>query len=224
MGALMKSVNKDGSINKFSQVRDRQRALILKNAFHLFLTKPFSAIKMQDVANSSHISRPTLYKYFDNIDEIIFALESSIMQQTLKDTHVDPLKSSLNGHDLVLAFASKAFESARKNPDEFYFVSLFENYNHNRPINEALNKKYGSMFRQGDINVAALVAKGKADGSIRQDIDVEKALYLIVNATTALALRFATIGTRGLPSDLSLDIKSIEDEFLAMISERLSPR
>jgi hypothetical protein len=32
----MKSINKDGSVNKFSQIREKQKALILKNAFNLF--------------------------------------------------------------------------------------------------------------------------------------------------------------------------------------------
>jgi hypothetical protein len=93
------------------------------------------------------------------------------MQQTFKDTHVRSLKRQLK-----LAVTScwlslrRPLSPLAKTPMNSTLSPSLKTTTINRPINEALNKKYGSMFRQGDINVAALVAKGKADGSIRQDI------------------------------------------------------
>ncbi len=128
----MKSINKDGSINKFSQIRE--------NAFNLFLTRPFSEITMQDVANKAKISRPTLYKYFDNIDQIIFTLEESIMKNLLSDTRSAVAQQAQNGKELVLDFAKSSFEQAQREEEEFYFISLFDNYNHSRAADDSMNE------------------------------------------------------------------------------------
>jgi AcrR family transcriptional regulator len=219
----MKSINKDGSINKFSQIREKQKALILKNAFNLFLTRPFSEITMQDVANKAKISRPTLYKYFDNIDQIIFTLEESIMKNLLSDTRSAVAQQAQNGKELVLDFAKSSFEQAQREEEEFYFISLFDNYNHSRAADDSMNEKYRQVFDNDSI-FSHLVEKGQADGSIRKDLDPRKSLFMILNVVTAMNLRFATVGTKGLPKDQSLTVNDIEAEFLRMVDAYLSPR
>jgi|GEM_PF-2389850 AcrR family transcriptional regulator len=219
----MKSINKDGSVNKFSQIREKQKALILKNAFNLFLTRPFSEITMQDVANKAKISRPTLYKYFDNIDQIILTLEESIMKQLLEDTGKQVSIQPKNGKEVVLNFARTNFEQAQRKGEEFYFISLFDNYNHSRSGDDSMNEKYRDVFNSDSL-FAHLIQNGQADGSIRKELDPHRTLFMILNTVTALNLRFATIGNKGLPKDNSLTVKDIEDEFLAMVDSYLTPR
>jgi AcrR family transcriptional regulator len=178
---------------------------------------------MQDVANKAKISRPTLYKYFDNIDQIIFTLEENIMKQLLEDTDKEITVEAKNGKEVVLDFAKTNFEQAQRHGEEFYFISLFDNYNHSRPGDDSMNEKYRGIF-DSDSLFARLIQNGQADGSIRKELDAHRTLFMILNTVTALNLRFATIGNKGLPKDNSLTIQDIEEEFLAMLDTYLSPR
>jgi hypothetical protein len=86
-----------------------------------------------------------------------------------------------------------------------------------------MNEKYRGIF-DSDSLFARLIQNGQADGSIRKELDAHRTLFMILNTVTALNLRFATIGNKGLPKDNSLTIQDIEEEFLAMLDTYLSPR
>ena len=87
----------------------------------------------------------------------------------------------------------------------------------------SMNEKYRDVFNSDSL-FAHLIQNGQADGSIRKELDPHRTLFMILNTVTALNLRFATIGNKGLPKDNSLTVKDIEDEFLAMVDSYLTPR
>ena len=63
------------------EIKDR----IIRHAMTLFLQKGIKSVSMDDIAADLAISKKTLYKWFANKDEIVFA----VMQQHLTETQGD---------------------------------------------------------------------------------------------------------------------------------------
>lgn len=70
------------------EIKDR----ILRHAMTLFMQKGIKSVSMDDIAASMAMSKKTLYKWFDNKDELVHA----VMQQHLLETQHDC--EQLQGH------------------------------------------------------------------------------------------------------------------------------
>jgi len=62
--------------------RDEIRKKIVTEAFSLFLTNGFEKTKMEDVAARLNVTKPAIYRYFRNKEELFFAaLVEQLMQE-----------------------------------------------------------------------------------------------------------------------------------------------
>jgi len=62
--------------------RDEIRKKIVAEAFSLFLTNGFEKTKMEDVAARLNVTKPAIYRYFRNKEELFFAaLVEQLMQE-----------------------------------------------------------------------------------------------------------------------------------------------
>lgn len=65
-----------------------KREAVLKTAAELFLEKSYSRTSMNDVADRLHITKPALYHYFENKEEILLAcyrLGAGLIEETLNE-------------------------------------------------------------------------------------------------------------------------------------------
>ncbi len=60
------------------QLAEQRKLAVLHTAKQLFLEKGITKVSMNDIMTHAKVSRGTLYSYFSNITEIIFAIESLI--------------------------------------------------------------------------------------------------------------------------------------------------
>ena len=207
---------------KYLQMQAAQKKKIIRVAFNLFITRSFNEVSMKDIAGKARISRQTLYKYYRTIDEVIFAIEVAITNELATALAVDVAPTE-NGLKAALQLQQEIFDYGRQHPDYFYFLSLFQNYNRNRPIDDPLNQEF-----RNDIETIYLpfdfIHKGQEDGSIRSDLDSKAVAYLLFNQTAGLALRLATLGNQSLPADHSVTVVELESLFLQFVEEELAPR
>lgn len=78
-------LNKDGTINKFDRGRAKVRNHILDSSYAVISETLISNVSMLSLAKAAKVSRQTLYKYFDSIDDIIFALKKRLDEELLDD-------------------------------------------------------------------------------------------------------------------------------------------
>src|ERR1019366_6904818 len=65
-----------------------KRGAVLKTAAQLFLEKSYGRTSMNDVAERLHITKPALYHYFDNKEDILvecYRLGVGLIDETLGD-------------------------------------------------------------------------------------------------------------------------------------------
>ena len=63
---------------------ENKRKIILEAAYRVFTKKPVYNVSMKDIVKESKLSQGGVYKYFSNIDEIIFGIFN------IKELEVDP--------------------------------------------------------------------------------------------------------------------------------------
>lgn len=214
--------NKNGKESKYSKLHTIQSRKIIEVAYKLFITRSFNDVSMKDIARKAHISRQTLYKYFPSIDDLLFAIQAHILDE-ISRSFPKADSSNQSGRAMLIQMQAAVLHYGINHADEFYFISLFDNYNRNRPSNPVLTSRYEMLLKRDSISLN-LIQLGQKDGSIRTDIDPTLVSYLLHNQTEALALRFSTMGERALPPDHSLSAEAIEKFYLHIVDRDLDPR
>jgi AcrR family transcriptional regulator len=214
--------NKNGKESKYSKLHTVQSHKIIEVAYKLFITRSFNEVRMKDIARKAKISRQTLCKYFPSIDDVIFAIQDHIISE-MSTAIAQTKPENANGRELLLQTQSTFFHYGLTHPDKLFFVSLFENYNRNRPDNDPLNARYHQTLTDGPLS-QDFIRVGQADGSIRSDVDPELLSYFLHNQTIALALRFATAGKHAFPRDGSVSPEAMEKLYLETVDRDLDPR
>ena len=178
--------------------RERERLVregeIVAAADKVFGQKGFDAALMDEIAIEAQFTKRTLYQYFENKEELFFA-------------------AALNGFKKLFAYSQQASENeqtgflklvqASKGYYRFYkefpgtlrltgevgYVKKKAGENSQR-LNELMNIN-NEIFRWA----AGVIAEGKADGSIRADLDATKASFSIIFMMTGLFNQLTMTGT-----------------------------
>jgi AcrR family transcriptional regulator len=83
------------------QVNDKKEE-VLKAALELFIKNDIVSISMRDIAKSVGISRATMYRYFDDKEEIVFIIASRMMAEiryvAFKDVNFNTSKEITIGY------------------------------------------------------------------------------------------------------------------------------
>lgn len=127
----------DNKRGKYQIQHEERRGQILAESRRLFLERGLSCVKMVDIADACAISRQTLYKYFSSIDAVIFSLQSQLIRQF----------SLCGEHDLKSAL-ERLFRYYQEDPEDFYFISMFDIYIHTHQVDKALLCQYRETIRQ----------------------------------------------------------------------------
>lgn len=187
--------------------RERQCRRILTAAQELFDTRGIDRVTMADIVSATGIRASTLYEYFSNKDEIVWALVEEIMLQgsanirELIDTVTGPALARITA--LLQAFGNELVD----HPERVRFMAQFDAmYARDWSVERLLSLEDRILpGRFGGL--AALIREGMADGSLRSDLDPDLTLHSIINAVVGAQRRLASLGHRveveyGQPIDL----------------------
>ena len=208
-------------LNAYDIMRDNRRNKILDTAKKLIIKNGIESLNMQILAKKSEISRVTLYKYFNSLDEIIFAIQIKILQSTSSYSSKQYESYQTLGHnansyslDSFLQLTKGFFEYAFKNRDDYVFICLFDVYTRNRFDKTELDNEYDlfikslPIFQEGFENL-------RKSGLIRQDLDIERASFLLSSLITSMVNRMILLDKK-FNRNIAITNEQIIDDMMEM--------
>ena len=108
---------------------------ISQTAVQLFLDKGYNNVTIQDICNELHITKPTLYKYVNNKEELILDLYDSTIDHLVKDTY-KLVDSDSHYQQLLIVFSTLIKDTKKYGYDLFsqmFIANLKENHNLSNP-------------------------------------------------------------------------------------------
>ena len=176
--------------------RERQRGRILKAAQELFDKRGIDGVTIAEIVAATGVRPSTLYEYFSNKDEIVWAL----VEEYTKQSAAEIGERMLHVRGSALAQVEAMFEAFEaelvEHPERVRFQAQFDAmYAHewSADLMVALQAKIVPDYPKA---LSDLVRTGIADGSLRSDLNPELAMHSVVNAVIAAQRRFASLGNR----------------------------
>ena len=176
--------------------RERQRRRILDPAWKLFDERGIDRVTMAEITSASGIQPSTMYQYFANKDEIVWALVDSYFQQSCD--FIGERVAAVSGSALVrlTALLDALGQELSEHPGRVRFQAQFDAmYAREWSVDQliAIEEKIVPNRSEG---LSGLIRQGVADGSLRPDLNPELTIYSIINAAVASQRRLASLGDR----------------------------
>ncbi len=176
--------------------RERQRRRILAAAQELFDLRGIDRVTMADIVSAAGIRASTLYEYFSNKDEIVWALLEQIITQGA--AQVAEFVDAVTGSALarITALLGAFEDELVHHPARVRFMAQFDAMYARDWSAERLIAVEDQLF-PGRLEVlAALIREGISDGSLRSDLDPDLTLHSVMNAVVGAQRRLASLGNR----------------------------
>jgi Transcriptional regulator len=178
--------------------KEQRRNDILKASEKLFLSRGYDDVSMNDIAQEVELSKATLYLYFDNKEELFFAivLRGNLILNSMIQAEVEKAKS---GIDKVSAFRRAYHEFNRDYSDYIRIYKYFQSGRFNLDcimdsnaigksskdkkfkssnVSEYLYKIHKMRSKRFSI-MSDSVQIGIDDGTIRSDVNPSEAAVLL---------------------------------------------
>jgi len=164
-------------IDKKNKVKKR----ILITARKYFFTQGYSKATMDELATELHMSKKTLYHFFRSkqllLESVIYDFFQELHEKinkiikNKKNRKISILKQFMSSlQEQISQFNSWAFEDIQKNnPEAWQMINNLEE----KLINNELRK---------------LLQEGKNEGAIRQDIDLDLMVLMILNTIKSIVI------------------------------------
>jgi len=171
--------------NKEQRVQD-----IINAARNTFIKKGLEKTTMQDIANEASIGVATLFRYFPRKEKLLVTVIIKIIEG-----NVHFFKAAEDFEGTCIQKIEKIFDVYimfnKEKQDRTKLIASFEIYaaQHDEPLEDI--DIYGTNFEKIKIIFSRIIATGKIDGSIRQDIDVEETLDVLIHAFNAFSARLS---------------------------------
>jgi AcrR family transcriptional regulator len=173
-------------MDRKARERASRRVSMLKAAERLFAERGFERVSMDEVAVKAEFSKPTLYQYFANKEELLFEVAANILEENpLEIEAASPGgKSAL---ERLRAFALGFYAAISSRPSSSAIMDLAMGLRSrtrgrggsSRPDGEgglaSLDRRLGALY----LRFVGAIEEGKADGSIRKDIEPEGAAFAV---------------------------------------------
>jgi AcrR family transcriptional regulator len=176
--------------------RERQRRRILDAAQALFDVHGIDRITMADLVTAAGIRASTMYEYFSNKDELVWALVEELMVQSTQS--VQQTIEGVTGKALArIAALFQAFEfELEHHPARVRFMAQFDAMYARDWSVERLLTVEDKIAQNGIKALPALIREGIADGSLRSDLDPDLTMQSVLNAVIGAQRRLASLGNR----------------------------
>jgi AcrR family transcriptional regulator len=176
--------------------RERQRRRILNAAQELFDLRGIDRVTVAEIVSAAGIRASTLYEYFSNKDEIVWALvEEMIAQGAARVAEiVDAITGSALGK--ITALLGAFGDELAHHPANVRFMAQFDAMYARDWTVEQLLALEDQIIPGRFEKLGALIQEGIADGSLRADLDPQLTMHSLVNAVIGAQRRLASLGNR----------------------------
>ncbi len=190
----MPSTTKSAVNGSYPAHRERQRARILNAARELFDVRGIDRVTVAEIVAGAGLRASTLYEYFSNKDEIVWAL----VEETISLGYGVVPTALVTGSGLARITALlQAFEDELiRYPERVRFMAQFDAMYARDWSVERLLELEDRIAPDRSAALAALIREGIQDGSLRSDLDPELTLHAVLNTAIGAQRRLASLGHR----------------------------
>lgn len=186
---------KTKSPSTYQAHRDRQRRRILDAARTLFDKNGIDRVTMAEITSASGVQASTMYQYFSNKDDIVWAIASRVMgdgADRIKKT-IDDAPTALAKIACLLEFMA---EQLSKQQSEVRFMAQFDAMYARGWPTERLLAVESQINPEGFRYFSKLIREGIADGSLRQDLNPNLTMHAVINTMIGTQRRLASLGNK----------------------------
>ena len=164
---------------KEKQLREED---IINAAEKVFTTMGYNGASMEEIAKEAQFTRKTIYQYFSDKEDLYFAVVARGFK-TLLSYFQEDIKDGNNGFEKLQSLISAFYRFYKDFPSTFNLMNYVGYIKSKKEIttNQQEFNKITELLPQ---EVAKVIDEGKADGSIRSDIDTMSATYSAEFLTT----------------------------------------
>lgn len=175
--------------------RERQCRRILDAAWILFNDRGIDRVTMAEITTNSGVQPSTMYQYFSNKDDIVWALVGELMLEAggrAKQT----LGGAANALGRITVLLELMAEELSNNREQVRFMAQFDAmYARDWPVERLLTLEsqiYPQPFRW----FTDLIREGIEDGSLRSDLDPDLTMHAVMNGVIGAQRRLASLGNK----------------------------
>lgn len=181
--------------NTYHAHRERQSRRILDAAWRLFDERGIDRVTMAEITSASGVQPSTMYQYFANKDDVVWALVRRSMQEGSGRAKLS-IDAAPNALARLAALFDFMADELANNRMKVRFMAQFDAmYARDWPV-ERLITLETQINPQGFQIFTALIREGIADGSLRSDLDPDLTMHAVVNAVVGAQRRLASLGNK----------------------------
>lgn len=188
--------------------RELKRDAVLETAVKLFNERGFHATSLTDVADALNVTKPTIYHYFTNKDEILFACVRRGVE-SIRDAALDVESRGGNGMERLKAHM-RNYAIVMTND---FGMCVTRTADHE--LSADSRKRFRAMKRETDVTIRRVVEEGMRDGSIAPG-DARLVTFTLAGALNWIARWYDSKGP--------LTREQIADGCVATLVQGLAPR
>ena len=163
-----------GSLVGRDEQHKLKRLAILQTAAKLFVERGYHETSLADIADSLHVTKPTLYYYVSSKEEMLAQISGAALAEG-ELLFQEPLERGTNGLDALRLFMRSYVRTMNSD-----FGRCLLAARHQR-LSAETHERLTEGFRRVDTFARKLFERGIADGSIR-DGDVRIATFVLYGA------------------------------------------
>ncbi|MFW6181976.1 MAG: TetR/AcrR family transcriptional regulator [Spirochaetota bacterium] len=182
-----------GTAERRLREKEARHNSIVGAARALFLEKGLEATTMEDIAREAELSKGTLYLYFENKEELIYALLLEVLEG-LKERVERACGGGGSGYDRARRIIRAYLEHQR---EHFEYLHLSQYLDYQVSAHTGAGSTAYRCFAVIDdmkTTVIRVLREGQEDGSIRAGLDPEKTAVTYVHAMESFVQKLAARG------------------------------
>jgi len=176
------------------QERKTRETNIIDTAERLFLEKGFEASSMDEIACTAGFTKRTIYQYFSSKEELLFAVAVRQLSKTDFSRLADKSTRTITAFEWLQKSCEDFFSTCKKNPVETTFVNRAFSI-----LDSTENGTWKNTFETRTMEYYTIIIEsmraGVAEGSMRQDLDPEKASFTFLSVLTDF-IRYLSADTK----------------------------
>ena len=153
--------------------KEEKRLDIARASIELFSNKGIAQTSIDEIAKSAGVAKGTIYLYFKNKEEIVFAIWDMFSQQH-EERYTKRIHKQMSAKEKILEFFN--FTECNEDYDKEQILSLYQNF-----VSAMLMDKTGlytayfeSFFKRDYEVISTCLQEGIASGEFYSSLDVEK--------------------------------------------------
>lgn len=181
--------------NTYRAHRERQRRRILDAAWTLFAEHGIDRVSMAEITAASGVQPSTIYQYFSNKDDIVWAILGDLMEERSAGIK-QRLKNAPNVLARITALLEEMADELSNDLVKVRFMAQFDAiYACDWPVERLLSLE-SQIHPQPFRFCAELIREGIADGSLRSDLDPDLTMHAVLNTVIGAQRRLASLGKK----------------------------